>query len=77
MGQRGRTTFRKRQREMANKEKQRAKAQRREERKTLAETGDHSPESQYTTVEAITGPMEDLPETETETETDTETDPQD
>lgn len=51
MAQRGRTTFQKRQKEMARKEKQQAKAQRREERKLRPD----SPESDFTTVEALTG----------------------
>ncbi len=49
MAQRGRTTFQKRQKEMARKERQAAKAQRREERKN------QPPESQFATVEEITG----------------------
>ncbi len=62
MGQRGRTTFQKRQKEMARREKQMAKAKRREERKTQTEGS--SPESQFATVEDITGIQPIPPDTE-------------
>jgi len=55
MASRGRTTFEKRRKEMARKEKQRAKAERRAQRKAAP------PEPDIEQVDMLASPPEDIP----------------